>query len=116
MDQTSKIVEWDLLRSKFGIKPGLVEKLVAAAHGSQLNKPSEVREAISAGQFDVLAKLAHGVRGTAANLHALSVQALAGEVETLAIAQNQMAFTKGTELAELVDAMLIEMAGVISGA
>jgi histidine phosphotransfer protein HptB len=109
MSQTDTIVSWSTLQSKFGMKPGLIAKLVGAVVSSQPAKLVEIRNVLATGELEPLAKLAHGVKGVAANLYAPSLQMLAGKVEELALAGDASSVMLGEQLATLLENMLLEL-------
>jgi HPt (histidine-containing phosphotransfer) domain-containing protein len=85
---------------------------MVATHGDSAAK---FREAIAAEDFERLVFLAHGLKGTAGNLAANAIHALAGQVVTAARQGDHQAFRLADTLIIKLERMLDQLSRYIAG-
>ena len=103
-------VDWDALHQRFAGKQAFIDKLVVSALRTYADAPARLREVAGRRDFAALAFIAHGIRGTSANMCAPGVQRLARETESRARAQDAAALPLSLQLAVEVEALLAELA------
>lgn len=95
MPGTTSAIDWGTLSARFHHNPGLIEQLIAAARDSQAETPARLRQLAATGDVDGLYRLAHAIKGVAANL---CVDALRDQAQALCER------TRGGELEDLNEA------------
>jgi len=102
-------VDWESLQRRFGGKQAFIDKLVSSALRSYADMPRRLRDAAAARDFSDIVFVAHGIRGTSANLYANEVHRLARETEAQARDRTPAALRLAQRLAGDVEALLAEL-------
>ena len=104
------LVNWPALEALFKGRPQFVDRVAHKALATYRNELAELREfAGGQGTLTALAFLAHGIKGSAGALHAMSVHQLAAEVDAAARAGKDEARVLASELADHLEALLHEL-------
>jgi PAS domain S-box-containing protein len=106
----SGIVDWPGLMQRFGGRRAFVQRLSNIAIKSEADTPVRLRQVAEAGDAQTLAFMAHALKGTAGNLMAQSVYALALATEQAARGESPEAFGQARNLAEATERLLAELA------
>jgi two-component system, sensor histidine kinase and response regulator len=102
-------IEWRALESRYAHNPNFIPRLLRAVLESNQDQANLLREAANQGDRDRLVFIAHRLKGTAGNLFAKSVHALATETEKRARALDIEAPRLALELADALDGLLAEI-------
>jgi len=102
-------VEWRALESRYAHNLDFIPRLLRAVLESNQEQADLLREAAHQGDRDRLVFIAHRLKGTAGNLFAKSVHALATETEKRARALDIEAPRLALELADALDGLLTEI-------
>jgi two-component system, sensor histidine kinase and response regulator len=103
------LIEWRALESRYAHNPDFIPRLLRAVLESNQDQAERLREAANQGDRDRLVFIAHRLKGTAGNLFAKSLHALAAETEQRARALDIAAPRLGFELADALDRLLAEI-------
>jgi HPt (histidine-containing phosphotransfer) domain-containing protein len=102
------------LLDKFGGDEEFVQSLLGVTLRSSGTLPTELRNACAAADFELLARLAHKVKGTAGDLVATMLQSQARDAELAARASDSGAIALNLGLADTLDEFLEEIRGVMT--
>ena len=106
--------DWNRLLEKFGGDQALVRTILAIAVRTSEQMPGELRSASALADFAGLARIAHKVKGTAGDLVAAELRDRARDTELAARASDPTALVLGLQLAEALEALLIELRSITS--
>jgi PAS domain S-box-containing protein len=106
------LIDQGALLERFNGRWGFIAKLAATMRETHRETPAKLRAAASSGDGQVLAFLAHSLKGLAGNLEAASVSGLAERTARTARAGSEEAFSLGSDLAEALDKLLAELAQI----
>lgn len=104
------LVDWTRLVAQFKGREAPVLRIAATALNSQAGVPARLRELAAARDFPALAMAAHSLKGMGGNLMATPVYELARQTDEAARTANQEALKLAEELAQLMEALLRELA------
>ena len=102
-------IDWQALETRHKNKSAFIRKLLEAVLDSHSPTPLKLRDLAGARDFDALAFLAHNLKGTAGNLAAADIQALAAATETSARRQAADSADLAIRLAGCVTVMLADI-------
>lgn len=108
------LVDWPALMAQYGGRGDFVTKLATIAVTGQRDVPAKLRNAVTQGDWDGLAFVAHSLKAIGGNLKAHGVKELAARTEGAAKAREPQAAALAAELAELFDALLAELSQRLS--
>ena len=100
--------------AQYGGRGDFVTKLATMAVTGQRDVPAKLRNAVTQGDWDGLAFVAHSLKAIGGNLKAHGVKELAARTEGAAKAREPQAAALAAELAELFDALLAELSQRLS--
>jgi signal transduction histidine kinase/DNA-binding response OmpR family regulator len=115
-DETASDSVLDLrqLEQRYAKTPGFVSKLLKVALTSQTDRPRDIRNSEAAGDMQQLAFLAHAVKGSSGSLFADDLYALAQSTELAARSGNPDAHDFARQLADALDALLLEITAYLA--
>jgi PAS domain S-box-containing protein len=108
------LVDWPALMAQYGGREDFVTKLATMAVTGQRDVPAKLRNAVTQGDLDALAFVAHSLKAIGGNLKAHGVKELAARTESAAKAREPQAAALAAELADLFDALLAELSQRLS--
>jgi PAS domain S-box-containing protein len=103
------LIDSAALSRRYRNKQAFIDRLLATAAETHAKTPVRLRQAIVEQDLDALAFVAHKLKGTAGNLAAARLHALAASTEEAARAGRADAWQLAGELAAAVDALLDEL-------
>jgi HPt (histidine-containing phosphotransfer) domain-containing protein len=107
-----RLVDWSSLVAKFGGDAAIASTLLGIAQRSSAAMPAELRAAAAAADCDSLARLAHKLKGTTGDICAHVVREQATATELAARAASPTAVNRANDLADALDALLLELQSV----
>ncbi len=91
-------VDFEAMQQHFRTQPLLLERLIGMLKRTLTEVEQELATALGQRDMDLLAKVAHNVKGTALNLHAPELTRLATQTQDDARFQSAQAWASGTDL------------------
>ncbi|MBN2885733.1 MAG: PAS domain S-box protein, partial [Chromatiaceae bacterium] len=104
-------IDWGALSARFHHNPGLIEQLIAVARDSQAETPARLRQLAATGDVEGLYRLAHAIKGIAANLCADALRDLAQALCERTRGGELEALNEAESLAQAVEQLLEALAG-----
>jgi PAS domain S-box-containing protein len=108
-------IDWAALLARYNGRQEFVNKLAATALAGHRETPTRLRAAAEAGNLADIAFLAHALKGLSGNLLARGVEALARKTEAAARGKEPQALDLVLELAEQMQALLLQLETRLSG-
>ena len=102
-DLDSDAIDWPQLRSRLGVKPGLMERFLRLFLESNGRLPDELRDLACNPDLERLRRLGHALYGSAANLAAVPTATLARRLEYAAAAGEPESTVLAGELADQLE-------------
>ena len=102
-DLDSDAIDWPQLRSRLGVKPGLMERFLRLFLESNSRLPDELRDLACNPDLERLRRLGHALYGSAANLAAVPTATLARRLEYAAAAGEPESPALAGELADQLE-------------
>jgi CheY-like chemotaxis protein len=106
---SASVLDLRQLEQRYAGKPGFLVKLLGIALTSQATTPGDVRSSVTSGDMRQLEFLAHMVKGISGNLFADDLVALAQSTELAARSGSPEAHDLARQLADALDALLLEI-------
>ena len=103
------LIDWSGLERQFNGKLAFITRLAGIMLRSNLDTPAKLRAAAAAGDYEQMKFIAHGLKGTAGNMHAYTLQAQAEKVELSARTQQADAPDLSEHLAAHLEQVLQEI-------
>ncbi|WP_246194986.1 PAS domain S-box protein [Allochromatium palmeri] len=102
-------IDWDALESRYAHNPTFIPRLLRAVLDSNKDQTERLRESVNQGDRDQIVFMAHRLKGTAGNLFAKSLHALATDVEARTRALDIEAPRLALKLADALAGLLAEI-------
>ena len=104
-----RLIDWPAIVDKFGGDEATASMLLGIALRTTAAMPADLRAAAAAADFAALSRLAHKVKGTTGDICAPAVREQAAAAELAARASAPESADRARELADAVDALLLEL-------
>jgi HPt (histidine-containing phosphotransfer) domain-containing protein len=102
-------INWQVLETRYKNKPAFIRTLLQTMFVSHAATPDKLRDLADKRDFDALAFLAHNLKGTAGNMAATDIQALAAATETSARKREADSTDLALRLAGCVSVMMADI-------